>query len=207
MSFKCSYSGAAAKSLQSCPTLCDPIDGSPLGILLARTLEWLAISFSSAWKWKGIVQLLSRVRLLATPWTAAYQAPPSMGFSRQEYWSGLSLPSPHSSYSRHSQLTILHLYDWVCNSYLPLFPNKQFKKWNSTKSYEMRPCAAGLDWRKHWSLLKKKETGGSSKVFSRKEANDLGKVDGLSNKKPEEMVGWVRKKANWKGLQSDINNP
>ena len=90
---------AAAKSLQSCPTLCDPIDGSPPGspfpgILQARTLEWVAISFSNAWKWKVKVKLLSRVRLLATSWTAAYQAPPSMGFSRQEYWSGVSLPSP-----------------------------------------------------------------------------------------------------------------
>ena len=84
---------AAAKSLQLCPTLCDPIDGSPLGssipgILQARTLEWVAISFSNAWKWKVKVKSLGRVRLLVTPWTAAYQAPPSMGFSRQEYWSG-----------------------------------------------------------------------------------------------------------------------
>ena len=90
---------AAAKSLQSCPTLCDPIDGSPPGspvpgILQARTLEWVAISFSNAWKWKVKVKSLSLVRLLATPWTAAYQAPPSMGFSRQEYWSGVPLPSP-----------------------------------------------------------------------------------------------------------------
>ena len=87
---------AAAKSLQSCPTLCDPIDGSPPGspvpgILQARTLEWAAISFSSAWKWKVKVKPLSRVRLLLTPWTAAYQAPLSMGFSRQEYWSGVPL--------------------------------------------------------------------------------------------------------------------
>ena len=79
-----------AKSLQSCPTLCDPIDGSPPGspvpgILQARTLEWVAISFSNAWKLKVKVKLLSRVRLLATPWTAAYQAPSSMGFSRQEW--------------------------------------------------------------------------------------------------------------------------
>ena len=90
-----------AKSLQSCLTLCDPIDSSPPGspvpgILQARTLEWVAISFSNAWKWKMKVKVksLSRVRLLATPWTAAYQAPPSMGFSRQEYWSGMPLPSP-----------------------------------------------------------------------------------------------------------------
>ena len=91
---------AAAKSLQSCPTLCDPRDGSPPGspipgILQARTLEWVATSFSSAWKWKVKVKSLSRVRLLATPWTAAYQAPPSMGFSRQEYWSRVPLPSPN----------------------------------------------------------------------------------------------------------------
>ena len=89
----------AAKSLQSCPTLCNPINGSPPGspvpgILQARTLEWVAVSSSNAWKWKVKVKSLSRVRLLATPWTAAYQAPPSMGFSRQEYWSGVSLPSP-----------------------------------------------------------------------------------------------------------------
>ena len=90
---------AAAKLLQSCPTLCDPIDGSPRGspvpgILQARILEWVAISFSSAWNWKVKVKSLSRVQLLATSWTAAYQAPPSMGFSRQEYWSGVPLPSP-----------------------------------------------------------------------------------------------------------------
>ena len=90
---------ATAKSLQSCPTLCDPIDGSlpssPVpGILQAKTLEWVAISFSNAWKWKVKVKSLSRARLFATPWTAAYQAPPSMGFSRQEYWSGVPLPSP-----------------------------------------------------------------------------------------------------------------
>ena len=98
-SFKFS-AAAAAKSLQSCPTLCDPIDGSPPGspvpgILQARILQWVAISFSNAWKWKVKVKSLSRVRLLATTWTATYQAPPSMGFSRQEYWSGVPLPSPH----------------------------------------------------------------------------------------------------------------
>ena len=91
---------AAAKSLQSCTTLCDPIDGSPTGspvpgILQARTLEWVAISFSNSWKWKVKVKSLSRVRLLATPWTVAHQAPPSMGFSRQEYWSGVPLPAPY----------------------------------------------------------------------------------------------------------------
>ena len=94
-----SHSAAAAKLLQSCLTLCDPIDRSPRGspvpgILQARTLEWVAIAFSNAWKWKVKVKSLSCDRLLATSWTAAYQAPPSMGFSRQEYWSGLPLPSP-----------------------------------------------------------------------------------------------------------------
>ena len=94
------HAAAATESLQSFPTLCDPIDGIPQGspvpgILLARTLEWVASSFSNAWKWKVKVKSLSRVRPLATPWTAAFQAPPSMGFSRQEYWSGVPLPSPY----------------------------------------------------------------------------------------------------------------
>ena len=95
-----SPAAAAAKSLQSCPALYDPIDGLPPGssvpgILQARTLEWVAMSFSNAWKWKVKVKSLSCVRLLATPWTAAHQAPPSMGFSRQEYWSGVPLLGTH----------------------------------------------------------------------------------------------------------------
>ena len=90
---------AAAKSLQSCPTLCNPIDGSPPGssvpeILHVRILEWVAIYFPNAWKWKVKVKSLSHVQLFVTPWTVAYQAPPPMGFSRQEYWRGLPLPSP-----------------------------------------------------------------------------------------------------------------
>ena len=94
---------AAAKSLQSYPTLCDSIDGSPPGspvpgILQARTLEWVAISFSNAWKSKVKGKSLNRFRPSGTPWTAAHQAPPSMGFSRQEYWSGVPLPSPVLSY-------------------------------------------------------------------------------------------------------------
>ena len=99
---------AAAKSRQLFPTLCDPIDGSPPGssvpgILQARILEWVAISFSNAWKWKVKVKSLSRVQLLPTPWTAAYQAPPSMEFSRQEYWSRVPLvPSKLKKYGmRH----------------------------------------------------------------------------------------------------------
>ena len=88
-----------AKSLQSCPTLCDPIDGSPPGssipgILQARTLGWVAIYFSNEWKWKVKVKSLSCAWLLAAPWTVAYKAPPSVRFPRQEYWSGVPLPSP-----------------------------------------------------------------------------------------------------------------
>ena len=91
----------AAKLLQSCPPLCTPIGGSPPGspvpgVLQARTLEWVVVSFSDGWKWKAKVKSLSRVRLSATPWTAVYQAPLSMGFFRQEYWSGVPLPSPYS---------------------------------------------------------------------------------------------------------------
>ena len=101
---------AAVKSLQSCPTLCNPIDGSPPGspvpgILQGRTLEWVAISFSNAGKWKVKVKSLSQVRLFATPWTAAYQAPPSMGFSRQEYWSGVPLPSPIIDPKEHYKIS------------------------------------------------------------------------------------------------------
>ena len=92
---------AAAKSLQSCLTLCDPWDGSPPGspipgILQARTLKWVAISFSNAWKWKVKVKSRSRVQLFATPWTAAYQAPPSMGFSRQVLeWGAIAFSDIH----------------------------------------------------------------------------------------------------------------
>ena len=103
-----SAAAAAAKSLQSCPTVCNPIDGSPLGsavpgILQARTL--LCISFSNAWKWKVKVKSLSHVQLSVTP----YQVPLSMGFSRQEYWSGVPLPSP------------------LTTSNLPLFMNLTFQ--------------------------------------------------------------------------------
>ena len=101
---------AAAKSLQSCPTLCDPIDGSspgsPVpGILQARTLEWVAISFSNAWKWKVKMKSLSCVQLLAAPRTAAHQAPLPVGFSRQEYWSGVPLPSPMSYWGSFNKVT------------------------------------------------------------------------------------------------------
>ena len=101
LSLLCPYllTAAAAKSLQSCLALCDSIDSSPPGspipgILQARTLERVAISFSNAWKWKVKVKSLSPVRIFTTPWTAAHQAPPSMGFFRQEDWSGVPVSSP-----------------------------------------------------------------------------------------------------------------
>ena len=123
--------------LQSCPTLCDPIDGSPTGspvpgILQARTLEWVAMSFSSAWKWKLKVKSLSRVRLFATPWTVAYQAPPSMGCSRQEFWSGVPLPSPQLRLDTAKQVFWFQLSpfcgQWgscTCEGWLAVYMGKQ----------------------------------------------------------------------------------
>ena len=129
------YAAAVAKSLQSYPTLCDPIDGSPPGsavpgILQARTLEWVAISFSNAWKWKVKVNLLSCVLLFVTPWTAAHQALPSMGLSRQEYWSGLPLPSLRKRYRSSNLLAIFcSLIRVVITQVCPLSDNSL----NSTK--------------------------------------------------------------------------
>ena len=109
------FAAAVAKSIQSCPTLCGPIDGNPPGspvpgILQARTLEWVAISFSNAGKWKIKVKLLSCVWLLPTPWTAAHQAPPSMGFARQEYWSGVPFIYLISSNSSWQPFCFLHAF-------------------------------------------------------------------------------------------------
>ena len=135
---------AAAKSLQPCPTLCDPIDSSPPGssvhgILQARTLEWVAISFSSTWKWKVKVKSLSCVWLCSTPQTAAYHAPLSMGFSRQEYWSGLPLPSPMVSLI--CSFLILRTYGStnVCMHYGFLNP---FSCW---WTFELFPCVAMMN--------------------------------------------------------------
>ena len=130
---------AAAKLLQSCLTLCDPRDGSPPGspvpgILQERTLEWVAIAFSNAWKWKVKVKSLSRVRLLVTPWTAAYQAPPSMGFSRQEYWSGVPLPSPREWWDNIKgtifKKSLFYIGVWLINNVV-LFPGVQVEKSDS----------------------------------------------------------------------------
>ena len=133
---------AAAKSLQSCPTLCDPIDGSPPGstvpgTLHARTLEWVAISFSNAWEGKVKGKLLSRAQLIATPWTAVYQAPLSMGLSRQEYWSGLPLPSPFklvsTAYKISYQLNLIYPFSPFSNIYPHgLFSVKHIPKYYNT---------------------------------------------------------------------------
>ena len=127
---------AAAKSLQSCPTLCDPKDGSPPGspvpgILQARTLEWVAISSSNAWKWKVKVKTFSCCQLFETPRTAASQAPLSMGLSRQEYWSGVPLPSS----TRTAGLSEYETLGTQRLKYLPSSPlQKKFSnpccKWN-----------------------------------------------------------------------------
>ena len=144
---------AAAKLLQSCPTLCNPIDSSPPGspipgILQARTMEWVAISFSNAWKWKVKVKSLSRVQLLATPWTAAYQAPLSMGFSRQEYWSGVPLPSPFTTVSQFAQTHIQWCHPTVssCHPLLLLPSNFPSIRVFSSKS------ALCIRWPKYWSF-------------------------------------------------------
>ena len=133
---------ATAKSLQSCPTLCDPIDGSPpgsavTGILQARTLEWVAISFSNAWKWNMQVKSLSHVWLLATPWTAAYQDPPSMGFSRQEYWSGV--PSP-SLFLPLTPSKIVHIWEIVSHWVRAIYPPKSHKLKNIFSFFVSAKC-------------------------------------------------------------------
>ena len=155
-----------AKSLQSYPTLYDSIDGSPPGspvpeILQARTLEWVAVSFSNAWKWKVKVKLLSHVRLLATPWTAAYQAPPSMGFSRQEYWSGVPLQVLIVYYSKKQRKRYSHIlenanrsthkcmYAQSCHCSFGL--SFSFERcWTSFPEKAMAPHSSTLAWKIPW---------------------------------------------------------
>ena len=132
-----SHAATAAKSLQSCPTLCDPIDGSPPGspvpgILQAGILEWVVISFSNARKWKVKVKSLSRVRLFATPWTAAYQAPPSMW---DTYCLAISVSiSPRKSVSRQVMLRRTKRKSWQEESFQGKVLGGQ--SWNSLKEYK-----------------------------------------------------------------------
>ena len=153
---------AAAKSLQSCPTLCDPIDGSPPGfpvpeILQERTLEWVAIFFfSNAWKWKVKVKWLSCVLLFATPWTAAHQAPPSMGFSGQEYWSGLPSPSLIVLYGSQQTGKFLKRWDYKITSSASLETCMQIKKQQLELDVEQRTGSKlGKEYIKavYWTLL------------------------------------------------------
>ena len=144
---------AAAKSLQSCPTPCDAIDGSspgsPVpGILQARTLEWVAISFSNAWKWKVKVKSLSCVWLFETPWTAAYQAPPPMGLSRQEYWSGVPLPSPINL----SRNWLSQQFLWFRSRLMSCYKNISLTKvwqWGVNLFF----CRSGMDFIHTWHNL------------------------------------------------------
>ena len=152
---------AAAKSSQSCTTLCDPIDGSPPGspvpgILQARTLEWAAISFSNAGKWKVKAKSLSRVWLFTTPWTAAYQAPLPMGLSRQEYWSGLPLPSL-THFQQSENTSYCHFYCYSNGSFCQEWKEKDrtlksasiettWNCWNNLKLLAQRPLYMGLKW-------------------------------------------------------------
>ena len=134
--------------------LCDPIDGSPPGypvpgILQARTLEWVAVSFSNAWKWNVKVKSLSHVRPSATPWTAAHQAPPSMGFSRQEYWSGVPLPFPASwlkerGWSLESKPPD---YETVCYKMLTVrFRPVTYTHWTSISLWKVRLAVILVSW-------------------------------------------------------------
>ena len=137
---------AAAKSLQSCPTLWDPIDGSPPGspvpgILQARTLEWVAISLSNAWKWKVKVKSLGLVRLLVTAWAAAYQAPPSMGFSRREYWSGVPLPSPILAVEQSNSLQMCYVNFTIWTEQKREGKGHPFKKWGGKRCFSVGMCS------------------------------------------------------------------
>ena len=116
------------------------------GILQARTLEWAAISFSNAWKWKVKAKSFSCVRLFATPWTAAYQAPPSMGFSRQEYWSGVPLPSLNRGIGKSEKPPVCSLSDL----------------WREKQSYRVRERCCKRPW--SWERLKAKGEGGQQRM-------------------------------------------
>ena len=140
--------------LQSCPTLCDPMDcsppGSPIpGFLQARILEWVAISFSNAWKWKVKVKSLSRVQPSATPWTAAFQAPPSMGFSRQEYWSGVPIPPWIYSNPRSGSAYLVESFQHLLQQQLTLTlifipaDGTQKAEWDIQSAWVLRPLFMG----------------------------------------------------------------
>ena len=162
------YFSAAAKSLQSCPTLCDPIDSSP-----SVSRSWdspgkntgvVAISFSSAWQWKVKVKSLSCVWLFETPWTVAYQAPPSMGFPRQEYWSGLPLPSPCTSL-----LTNNHVTFFFPHAYLSLIRNSWWNSYSNLFSIFLVGCLILLSCKSplyNWDTSPNKSDSCFANIFS-----------------------------------------
>ena len=188
---------AAAKSLQSCPTLCDPIDGSPPGfpvpgILQARTLEGIAISFSNAWKWNVKVKSLSCVRLLATSWTATYQAPPSMGFSRQEYWSGL--PIAFSNVDSILKSIFITLPTKVCLVQAMVFPVVMYgcENWTIRKAECQRIDAFELwCWRR---LLRVPWTARRSNQSILKEISPERALEGLMLKLKLQHFGHLRRR-------------
>ena len=185
---------AAAKSLQSCLTLRDPIDGSPPGspvpgILQARTLEWLAISSSNAWKWKVKVKSLSRVQLWATPWTAAYQAPLSMGFSRQEYWSEVPSPSPKEGWAPKNwcfQIAVVE---------------KTFK--SPLENKETKP--ANPKGNQPWILIGGTDTEAEATILwppvwtanSLEETLRVGKIEGRRRREWQRWDGWIPSWIQW----------
>ena len=187
-----------AKSLQSCPTLCDLRDSSPPGspvpeILQARTPEWVAISFSIAWKVK--VESLSRGRLLAAPWTAAYQAPPSMGFSRQEYWSGVPLPSPMTNLDSILKSRDITLPTKVCLVKTMVFPVVMYgcESWTIKKAEYWRIDAFELwCWRR---LLRVPWTARRSNQSILKEISPWCSLDGLMLKLKLQYFGHLMRRA------------
>ena len=165
---------ATAKSLQLCPTLCDPRDGSPPGspipgILQARTLEWVAISFSNAWKWKVKVKSPSHVQLLVTPWTAAYQAPPSMEFPRQEYWSGVPLGRRNENHNHRKQTKLItwttalsnSMKLWACHVRPPKMDGSWWRVVTKCSPLEkgMAKHFSILSFRTPWTVWKSKKIG------------------------------------------------
>ena len=154
LSHHISAAAAIAKSIQSCPTLWDPIDGSPPGspvpgLLQARTLEWVAISFSSAWKWKVKVKSFSRVQLFAIPWIGAYQAPPSMGFSRQRIleWGAIAF-SWHYSISSKFRISSSKLFTSEQMKLLNIHRKDWCWNWSSNTLATWRE--EPTDWKRSW---------------------------------------------------------
>ena len=170
--------------------------GSPVpGIFQARILEWVAISFSNAWKWKVKVKSLSRIRLLATPWTAAYQAPLSLGFSRQEYWSGVPLPSPMTNLDSILKRRDITLSTKVCLVKAIIFPVVMYgcESWTVKKAERRRIDAFELwCWRR---LLRVPWTARRSNQSILKEISPGCSLEGLMLKLKLQYFGHLMRRA------------